>query len=74
MKRKQAKKILLKTLRDNPDKSKEGMFIFDFAEGEIIKKQCTIKKCIEEVESETNSGKQLIDFVQRYTKETGNKL
>ena len=74
MKKKQAKKILLEKLYKNSEKHTKGMFIFGFQEGKIIKKYCTIGDCIVDVETETNKGRQLIDYVQKYVKKTKNKL
>lgn len=65
-----AKKLLLKKLYDNPDKTTKRMFIFGFEEGEIIKKFCTIKNCIDHVEKETEYGLKLIDLVIKYCEKT----
>ena len=65
MKRKQAKKLLLENLKKNPDLSEKGMFIFGFTKDGIVKKFCTIKKCISEVENETPHGKQMINLTRK---------
>jgi hypothetical protein len=67
MKRKQAKELLLSDLKKNPDLSKKGMFIFGFTKDGIVKKFCTIEKCIAEVENETPHGKQMIDLTRKLT-------
>lgn len=65
MKRKQAKQILLENLKKSPDRKVKGMFIFGFTENGIIKKYCTIERCISEVENETSYGKHIIDLTQK---------
>ena len=65
MKRKQAKRLLLDTLKKNPVKTEKGMFIFGFNKSGIIKKYCTIEKCISEVKKETHHGKQMIDLTKK---------
>lgn len=65
MKKKQAKQLLLSNLKSNPNKSEKGMYIFGFTKDGIIKKYCTVGKCISEVEKETPHGKQMIELTRK---------
>lgn len=65
MKRKHAKKLLLSNLKNNPNKTKKGMYIFGFTKDGVVKKYCTIEKCIFEVKKETPDGKQMIELTRK---------
>ena len=49
----------------NPNKTKKGMYIFGFTKDGVVKKYCTVEKCIFEVKKETPDGKQMIELTRK---------